>query len=192
MEMFSGRGIAATFRRFCATRPAITAGRTWRRMITGDSAQWAEVTSDGWLRDARQHHQVVRCPDHLTFPLPDDAFRGYVEAPPAWVPAGVEFWTHPLVVLVSKGATVILAISSGVQVASRRDVAPIYADKIGGRWAGFVTDIDRVCRSEWGYEVPQDHAERARLQAWCDLALEFEQDCLAAIEAAKAPTNQES
>lgn len=141
------------------------------------------MSLDAWTRD-RMHSSwwrvarlfarpaVVALP--LEYPEPADAFRGYTRRT-LRLPDGAEApCTRDLIRLVGWAATGLLALQCGVYVARKRDAHTLYRERIGGEWAQLVAETYTLCRQRWGYLIPAEPAERARLQRLCDQTLGFE------------------
>jgi hypothetical protein len=138
---------------------------------------------DAWTRD-RMHSSwwriarlfarpaVIALP--LEYPEPADAFRGYTRRT-LRLPDGAEVpCTRDLIRLVGWAATGLLALQCGVYVARKRDAHTLYRERIGGEWAELIEATYTLCRQRWGYLIPEEPAERARLQRLCDQTLDFE------------------
>lgn len=139
---------------------------------------WSSTLADVWRRDAGRVRGLSQLTTPLEYPAPAEEFLGYVGSAPEWAPAGVGYWTHELVVLVSVSASVLLAEQAGVHVAARSEVSAAYEQSIGDEWTDLVRDVDATCRGQWLYEVPGGPDEQAQLRTWCERALGLEQKCL--------------
>lgn len=161
-------------------------------LLRGSTLAWGQdirprlalVPLDVWTRD-RMHSswwRVARLfarPSPLALPLtspePADAFRGYLRRP-LRLPDGREVpCTRDLIRLVGWAATGLLALQCGVYVARKGECHTLYATRVGGGWGGLVTETYTLCRTRWGYRIPDAPAERARLRDLCDRTLGFEQ-----------------
>ncbi len=127
-----------------------------------------------WWRVARlfARPEVITLP--LDYPEPADPFRGYTRRTALLANGERVPCTRDLIRLVGWAATALLALRSGVYVARKRDVGPLYRTHIGDEWASLVEQTYTLCRTRWGYLLPDDTAERARLRDLCDQTLGFE------------------
>jgi hypothetical protein len=127
-----------------------------------------------WWRIARLFARPEVITLSLEYPEPADVFRGYLRRTLRG-PDGAEVpCTRDLIRLISWAATGLLALECGVYVARKRDAHLLYREHIGGEWAGLVEETYTLCRQRWGYLIPEEPAERARLQLLCDQTLGFE------------------
>jgi predicted nucleotidyltransferase len=127
-------------------------------------------------------HFVVR---HLrggppvTFPVgypdPDAPLRGY--DPPAlayFYPRGAPGGTKALQVTACWIATASVALATGRVVTGKKEAVRAYAEDVGDEWSGFLADVYQRCKYVWGYRMPADPIERARLDAMCEQMPRFE------------------
>lgn len=138
-------------------------------------AEWTrDRMHSSWWRIARLFSRPTALTLPLEYPEAADPFRGYTRrtlriASTVEVPC-----TRDLIRLVGWAATGLLALQSGVYVARKSDVHPLYRERIGDEWASLVEDVYRECRTRWGYLIPHEPEERARLRDICDQTLGFE------------------
>lgn len=134
--------------------------------------------------------RILRGPDWrtaaaLTFPLiypdPADEFFGYVHKRfPMWYPPEVTQGLKELVTTVGRLATAIIALRAGRYVPQRADSVTLYREAIGDEWGDYLAEIYEAGKGRWGYLVPTDPAERARLRDLCRRTLAFENHFLIA------------
>lgn len=132
-----------------------------------------------WWRIARLFARPAAITPPLEYPEPAQPFLGYTRrvirlADGREVPS-----TRDLIRLTGWAATALLALECGVYVARKRDVHPLYHERIGGPWDALISDIYTMCRSRWSYLIPDDQAERAQLCDLCEHTLLFERHFLA-------------
>lgn len=127
-----------------------------------------------WWRIARLFARPAIITLPLEYPEPADAFRGYL-ARTLRRPDGAEVpCTRDLIRLIGWAATGLLALQCGVYVARKRDAHLLYREHIGGEWARLIEETYTLCRQRWSYLIPDEPAERTRLQRLCDETLGFE------------------
>ena len=127
-----------------------------------------------WWRVARLFARPAVIALPLEFPEPADPFRGYTRRAVRLASGERVPSTRDLIRLVGWAATALLALQRGVYVARKRDVGPLYREHIGGEWAPLVEQTYTLCRTRWGYLIPAEASEQARLSALCDQTLGFE------------------
>ena len=145
------------------------------RMPLLSIALWARALLHGLLRFmARARHN----PPCLTFPLdyPDSAddFYGYARRRLRSRDGGMHDTTKDLVRIVGGAASALVAWRAGRYVARKSDCVAAYREAIGDEWTELVAAIDRLCRVELGYRVPEDSEARRQLRALGEGALGFE------------------
>jgi predicted nucleotidyltransferase len=124
-------------------------------------------------------------PPVLAFPLgppdPDAPFLGY-DRRRVRGPDGVErATTKDMVRSVLGAASALVAWCAGRYVPHKGAAAAMYRAHVGDdEWADVLEEMDRRCRIEWGYVVPEDAAARRRLRELCEDAVGFENRFLAA------------
>lgn len=111
----------------------------------------------------------------LAYPNAADEFKGYVD------------YAHrmrPLAPLLSPSfiATARIAQAAGILITNKHELPAAYQAHVGDRFAPFVRDLLALCRDRWGYQIPENAAERHRLVQLCETALEFERDFLRILE----------
>jgi len=111
----------------------------------------------------------------LTFPLvypdPGGAFYGYdFRSSPQHDMATMRLFVS----IVCWAATVIVAVRTGHDAASKSEAVRLYREHIGDAWARFVSDVYATCKEAWGYLIPDDGEQRRHLRDLCGRALEFE------------------
>jgi hypothetical protein len=120
----------------------------------------------------------------LTYPEPGDPFYGYTRKRIAeWYPPEVESGTKELVTTIFWAATALLALQAGRYAGRKRDCLRLYQEMIHDDWTAFLHALHENCRVRWGYRVPADPAEQARLQELCRTALAFENHFLTVYRA---------
>jgi hypothetical protein len=116
--------------------------------------------------------QTLRYP--LDYPDPEGEFFGYERRGfrdlDGWRLPG----TKALVNGLTLAASTIVGIRTGHGVVSRRESVTAYRERIGDQWTGLLEEIYDQCRTRWGYLVPEDAADRARLRRLCEQVLPFE------------------
>ncbi len=114
----------------------------------------------------------LTCP--LEYPDPADSLFGYARHPLTARDGTVHPTTRMLVRTVLAGANAMVAWKARRFVASKADVASAYREHVGSPWADLVEDVDRTCRVELRYLVPEDGPARRRLREMCGAVLPFE------------------
>jgi hypothetical protein len=59
-------------------------------------------------------------------------------------------------------------------VTGKKEAVRAYAEDVGDEWSGFLADVYQRCKYVWGYRMPADPIERARLDAMCEQMPRFE------------------
>jgi hypothetical protein len=118
----------------------------------------------GYAVEGFRHADRLAFP--LTYPDPDDEFRGYVLAN-----------REPVKAFVSAAcwdASLLVTLITGRTVASKGESVRLYRECIGGAWADFVTTLYAHDKRRWSYAVPTAPDERQLLRRLCRdyLALE--------------------
>jgi hypothetical protein len=119
--------------------------------------------------------QVEKPPD------PSQEFLGFVGPAKSWT--GLDTWTHDVVVLVGRAATV-MAATRGLVAGTRRE-ALICLQQIRGfeEWSRFCTDVVDLLRDRWRYRVPLDPDNRRHLRSVCERLCDLENVALDDLEA---------
>lgn len=124
------------------------------------------------LRHFRGSPRTLRYP--LTSPDPEGEFLGYERRGfrdlDGWRLPG----TKALVNGLTLAASTIVGIRTGHGVVSRRESVTAYRERIGDQWTGLIEEMYDWCRTRWGYQVPEDVADRAHLRRLCQHVLPFE------------------
>jgi hypothetical protein len=103
----------------------------------------------------------------LDYPDPEDPFRGYARTPLTGRDGTVHPTTRGIVRTVLSGAMALLAWKARRYDTHKGQLAAAYCEHVGGPWSDFVEAVDRTCRVELGYLVPEHRAARERLRALC-------------------------
>lgn len=120
---------------------------------------------------------VVTTP--LGYPDPLGPFYGYDRRTVRTAEGGERHSTRDLVRVTGWIATALVAYQAGVYVARKRDCHRAYRHHIGDAWATLLDTIYQRCRTDWGYLVPDEEADRQALRALCEETLRFENHFLA-------------
>ena len=132
-----------------------------------------------WWRVARLFARPSPLIPPLEYPEPELEFLGYTRRTLRLADKREVPCTRDLIRLIGWAATALLALDCGVYVSSKREVPALYATCIGDEWAGLISDIFTLCRSRWGYLIPEQASERACLRSLCEQTLRFERHFLA-------------
>ncbi len=115
----------------------------------------------------------------LAYPDAGDEFFGYTRRT-VRLPDGRDVpSTRDLIRVTGWAATALVALHGQAFVARKRDLPAAYRRHMGDDHAALHEDLALWCRERWGYLVPHDTAERARLRALCARTLAFENRFLA-------------
>jgi predicted nucleotidyltransferase len=110
----------------------------------------------------------------LDFPDAEAEFCGYTAGKiAAWQPEGVpnsKLW----VALVTRIATARLAMEHSVMTCSKSESARQYVALIGDQWARLVEGMFTTASKAWGYQLPDDPADREWLRQQAAAILVFE------------------
>ena len=124
-------------------------------------------------------------PDRLVVPLvyPDPAgeFFGYDRRRVRLRDGTVRPTTKDLVRVVTGAAGALASRQTKRYVAGKAEAVRQYSPAVGGAWAPLVEAIDRTCRVEFQYLIPDEAAARARVRGLCGRALGFENRFLEAL-----------
>ncbi|HEV2405184.1 MAG TPA: nucleotidyltransferase domain-containing protein [Ktedonobacterales bacterium] len=115
----------------------------------------------------------------LDYPDARDEFFGYARRLVRLQDGREVPCTRDLIRSTGWAATALLAWKKGVYVTRKRDCHALYRQHIGDQWSDLLTEIYDDCRTRWGYLIPDDATERARLRAICARTLAFENHVLA-------------
>lgn len=132
-----------------------------------------------WWRVARLFARPAIITLPLSYPEPAEPFLGYTQRTVRLSNGDTVASTRDLIRLIGWAATALLALQCGVYVSDKRDVRPLYRERIGGESAALVEDVFTLCRTRWAYLIPNDSEERAALRAICERTLGFEQSFVA-------------
>lgn len=115
-------------------------------------------------------------------PGPNQEFLGFVGPAKAWT--GLDTWTHDVVVLVGKAATVIGA-TRGLVAGTRREALLQMRQIRGfGEWSRFCAHAVGRLRDQWHYRVPCNPGDRQFLRSICERLCDLENVTLDELERA--------
>lgn len=114
----------------------------------------------------------------LTYPDAADPFYGYARHPLTARDGTTHLTTRRLVRTALAGANAMVAWKARRFLASKADAAAAYREHVDGPWGDLVEAVDRTCRVEHRYLVPQEDAARRRLRELCGAMPEFENSIL--------------
>ncbi|HET9109217.1 MAG TPA: hypothetical protein VFN78_00185 [Ktedonobacterales bacterium] len=180
-ELTLARGASPNFK----LGSALIAGEDIRGRIPLVSlTEWTrDRMHSSWWRVARLFARppIIALP--LDYPEPADQFRGYTRRTVRLASGAEAPSTRDLIRLTGWAATALLALQCGSYVTRKSEVHRLYRERIGGDWAQLIEEIYTLCRARWGYLVPGDPDERARLRDLCDRTLAFERSFVSTYRA---------
>lgn len=143
--------------------PPASVELAWRAAMYGERRLISRVRGD---------------PHRLQFPLgypdPDGEFFGYDRRRIRTTDGVIRATTKDLVRTVSGAAGAFACRASRQQVLGKGEAVRLYRETIGDGWTKLIEDVDRTCRVEFAYLIPDHPADRARLRSLCARALDLE------------------
>jgi hypothetical protein len=117
-------------------------------------------------------------PPTLSFPLaypdPSDPFYGYTKRQMRTLDGQLIQGTKDLVATTTMIASALVGLLAGQYTVAKQDSVNQYRRWVNDEWADLLEEIMRRCRGEWGYQVPAEAADQARLRELCARSLAFE------------------
>ena len=112
--------------------------------------------------------------ERLEYPDPGDEFFGYAKIrQPSWYPDGVREGTKELVAALFWTTTARLVLEADRPSKDRAEVLRLAHEHLDEASAAFLAEVYLKCKTQWGYRVPQDPADRAALRRICEKTLAF-------------------
>ena len=110
----------------------------------------------------------------LDYPDPEDIFYGYTKRQMRTIDGTLIQGTKDLVATTTMIASALVGLLAGQYTVAKQDSVAQYRRWVNDEWTALLEDSMHYCRGQWGYRVPDQAEDQARLRTLCARSLAFE------------------